>query len=123
VNSGDVFPTVLDLCGASAAAQATLRRSDGVSLTPYLAEPWRTPLREWVFATKFLPNGFGPYTSLGRMIRNARWKLIERQGQSDLFFDMASAQGENQNLASGPLTQAQRAAYGRLANQLQSLVP
>lgn len=123
VNSVDLFPTVLDLCGASAAAQATLRRSDGISLTPYLAEPWRTPLREWVFATKFLPNGYGPYTSLGRMIRNARWKLVERQGQSDLFFDMASAQGENLNLTSGPLTHQQRAAYARLAQQLRALVP
>lgn len=123
VNSVDLFPTVLDLCGASAAAQATLRRGDGRSLMPYLAEPWLPSQRDWVFATRFAPNGFGPYTSLGRMLRNSRWKLIERQGQSDLFFDMASAQGESVNLASGPLTQQQRAAYSRLASQLHALVP
>jgi arylsulfatase A-like enzyme len=123
VNSVDVFPTVMELCGVSAASQSTLRRIDGVSLTPYLAQPWRPPLRDWVFATKFLPNGFGPFTSLGRMIRNARWKLIERQGQSDQFFDMASPQGEYLNLALGSLDTAQRAAYARLAAQLRELVP
>jgi arylsulfatase A-like enzyme len=123
VNSVDLFPTVLDLCGASAGAQATLRRGDGLSLMPYLAEPWLSSQREWVFATRFSPNGFGPYSSLGRMIRNSRWKLIERQGQGDLFFDMASAQGESLNLAGGPLTQQQRAAYARLAQQLHALVP
>lgn len=123
VNSVDVFPTVMELCGVSAASQSTSRRIDGVSLTPYLAQPWRPPLRDWVFATKFLPNGFGPFTSLGRMIRNARWKLIERQGQSDQFFDMASPQGEDLNLALGSLDIAQRAAYARLAAQLRELVP
>ncbi len=123
VNSVDLFPTVLDLCGVSAGAQATLRRGDGLSLMPYLAQPWFSSKREWVFATRFAPNGFGPVTSFGRMIRNSRWKLIERQGQADLFFDMASAQGENLNLAGGPLTQHQRAAHARLAHQLHALVP
>ncbi|MCY3000724.1 MAG: sulfatase-like hydrolase/transferase [Planctomycetota bacterium] len=122
VNSVDLFPTVLDLCGVPPSAQATLRPHDGVSLTPYLAAPWRAPLRSWVFATKFLPNGFGPYTSMGRMMRTSRWKLIRRDGQSDLFFDMASAQGENLNLAGAPMGLTERAAYARLARQLDELV-
>jgi hypothetical protein len=44
-------------------------------------------------------------------------------GQSDQFFDMASPQGEDVNLALGSLDTAQRAAYARLATQLRELVP
>lgn len=120
VNSVDLFPTVLELFGAPTPPRGP--KCDGVSLRPYLEQPWRTPLRQWVFATRFSPNGPGPYTSLGRMLRDSRFKLIERAGQSDLFFDMASPQGESVNVLGQTPTPEQKSAHLRLKHELTELV-
>ena len=98
------------------------RPFDGVDLTPYLAQPWRAPLREWVFSVKFVPNGIGPYAASGYMIRDARWKLIERAGQSGMFFDMASPQGETFNLIGAPMTPAATSAYDFLKLKMKKLL-
>jgi arylsulfatase A-like enzyme len=112
VNAVDLFPTVLDLLETPRAeVAATCRPFDGISLVRYLRQPWASPLREWVLAMRFAPNGFGPYQSYGRMVRSARWKLIERANQIDLFFDMATPQAETLNLAAGPMTLAQARGY------------
>ena len=123
VNSVDLFPTVLELFGAdSTSPLPSSKRIDGISLMPYLDQPLHPALRDWVFASRFTPNGFGPYTSLGYMLRTLRWKLIYRLGQGELFFDMASAQGESHDLLSGPLTAEELAAFGYMKQQLATIV-
>ncbi|MCC7014899.1 MAG: sulfatase-like hydrolase/transferase [Planctomycetes bacterium] len=122
VNSVDVFPTVLELLHTPVSETQPARRElDGVSIVPYLVTPWRAPLRDWVYASRFAPNGFGPYSTYGRMVRSSRWKLIERDTQGDLFFDMASNQGESLNLAAGPMTPQQTTAYGRAKKALREI--
>lgn len=123
VNSVDLFPTVFDVLESPLpVSTATARRIDGISLLPYLQQPWRAPLREWVYASRFSPNGFGPYTSSGRMMRSSRWKLIERDAQLDLFYDMAVPQPETNNLLGGALTLEQSKAYRRLKETIRQLV-
>ena len=123
VNSVDLFPTMLARFNVTVSKGFLDGRPfDGVDLTPYLAQPWRAPLREWVFSTKFVPNGVGPYAASGFMIRDARWKLIERAGQTEQFFDMASPQGEQANLLTAPLTPAQSSAYDFLKSKMKKLI-
>jgi len=121
VNSVDLFPTVLDLFDTPP-SDGTLRTLDGVSMMPYLVQPWCAPQRDWVYCGKFTPNGFGPYVAQGRMLRSARWKLIERDGQVDALYDMASAQGEQVSVYGPAMTQEQQAAYGRCKKWMRGLV-
>jgi arylsulfatase A-like enzyme len=122
VNSVDLFPTVIELLGEKvAAAVGDDRPIDGVSMIPYLRDPAQTDLRSWVFAEKFAPNGPGPYSAVGRMARDQRWKLIQRAGQLELFFDMEGVNLERESLLPGPLTPEQYAAYARLKTVLVAL--
>ena len=50
---------------------------DGRSLWPQLHDP-STPGRETLFAERLSPNGEGPYTFDLRVVRDERYKLIER---------------------------------------------
>jgi arylsulfatase A-like enzyme len=121
VNSVDVYPTMLELFDlpASGAPQPEI---DGHSLVPYLERPLRPSLRDWVFASRFSPNGLGPFAAVGTMIRTQRWKLIYRLGQGDLFFDMANPSPETHDLLVGPLTPEQDQAYRYLRRELSDLL-
>jgi arylsulfatase A-like enzyme len=123
VASVDLFTTVAQLYSIDvAAAIGDQRPIDGIGLVDYLSDPAHPPLRSWVFASKFSPNGFGPYDSQGWMVRDQRWKLIRRTGQPDLFFDMLGLDFEGASLLPGALTAEQQAAYQQLELQLDDLL-
>jgi hypothetical protein len=59
---------------------------------------------------------------MGRMIRDARWKLITREGGPDQFYDMQGLALEGPNLLEGQLNSEQEAAYLALKSQLARLI-
>ena len=77
----DLFATFADLAGAPSQAE------DSVSMVPYL-QGSSAPIREYVYAEYFSPNGPGPYTVHNRAVRRDRYKLIRREGQPDELYDL-----------------------------------
>jgi arylsulfatase A-like enzyme len=124
VQAVDLFPTVVELMGADLAlGLGDSRPIDGVSLAPYLANPTRAPLREYVVVNRFSPNGFDPYESYGAMIRDTRWKLVRRDGQPDALYDMQGLVLEGANLNDGDMTTEEAAQLARLQAALSSAIP
>ncbi len=121
----DLFPTVLELFGVNPqVASAPAQPLDGQSLMQYLERPWTPSQRQYVYAQRFDPNGPPPYQSAGFMIRDTRWKYIERQGSGSLFFDLASGpNAETVNLLdTPPLTLEQSQALARLQRALAEVM-
>jgi arylsulfatase A-like enzyme len=124
VQTVDLFPTIVGLFGADLAQGiGDSRPIDGLDLAPYLANVAAAPLRDFVVVDKFEPNGFGPYTDEGAMVRDARWKLIRRSGQPDAFFDLQGVEREGVDLNGGPLDGEQQKALARLQHWLDSSLP
>ena len=122
VNTVDMFPTVLDLFrDQTEIAMPKNLKLDGVSLMPYLTDPQQAPQRAWVYSDHFIPNGPGPYTLSERMLRDQRWKLIERDGSPDEFYDIGNALIEAQDLLAHQLDAEQLAAYQQLKLQMVAL--
>jgi hypothetical protein len=91
---------------------------DSVSFFPYLSQPDRKPIRQWIYADTFGPDeGFmgGQYA-----IRNDTYKLYVRAGKEE-FFNIATDIAEARNLLSGTLTREQQSAYDSLRRQLTAL--
>jgi arylsulfatase A-like enzyme len=123
VNTVDLFPTVLDLFGDQAdIALPKQLPIDGVSLLPYIVEPFQRPLREYVYADRFSPNGPGPYAFLDRMVRDQRWKLIVSAGAGDELYDVGDDLVEGDNLLEHELDAEQLAAYARLTVVLDDML-
>lgn len=124
VQSVDLFATTLELFGIdTAAANLPGMKLDGQSLMPYLERPWAPSRRSWVYAARFDPNGPPPYNSAGFMVRDARWKFIDRGGQGNLFFDLASgSNAETVNLLDNPLNNEQQQALDRLQTTLADIL-
>ncbi len=121
----DLFPTVLELFGVNPQAASSPHQAlDGQSLMSFLQRPWGPSQRQYVYAQRFDPNGPPPYQSAGFMIRDSRWKLIERQGAGSLFFDLASGpNAESVNLLdSPPLTIQQSQALSRMQRALAEVM-
>ncbi len=124
VQSVDLFPTIVGLFGADLALGVGDGRDiDGIDLGPYLADVTAAPLRPYVVVDKFEPNGFGPYTEQGAMIRDPRWKLIRRSGQPDAFFDLEGRDREGVDLNRGALDGEQQKALARLEYWLDLSLP
>lgn len=117
----DALVSVVDL-HATFAELGRVRSTaeDSVSLVPYFQQPGLA-LRDWVYSELFSPNGGAPpFASHERAIRDARYKLIRRTGQSDQFFDLALDPFELNDLAPSMSTAEQR-RYDTLAAELQAL--
>jgi hypothetical protein len=89
-----------------------------VSFFPYLSQPNRASIRQWVYADTFGPEEGvkgGQYA-----IGNDTHKLVVRAGQEE-FFDVATDRPEARNLLDGVLTPEQQAAYASLKNHVAAL--
>lgn len=115
----DLFATAVEISGAQAAGPP-----DSVSLAPLFRSPEPAPVREWVLAESFWPNGPGPRRRLTRAARDARFKLIRSPppGRSE-FFDLASDPAERRPLRLAALKGERAAAYRRLARLVEELPP
>jgi arylsulfatase A-like enzyme len=107
VSGADLFQTVLDLAGVAAPAD---RIMDSISLVPYLSDA-SLNLRSSVY---------GEIRS-DRAVRDARFKLIRRDG-GDEFYDLLLDPFEQNPLDIGLLESAQQASFDALSPALDDLV-
>lgn len=112
----DVFATVAEIAGLESQAE------DSVSLLPYLEDPTLPSRRSHIFAERFRPNGFGPFSWHRHAVRGQRYKLIsslfDPEGVSDELFDLWYDPYENVNLLDGQLDQREAAALEELRELL-----
>ena len=119
VNSADLFATLLELAGVdSAEAIPEGITVDSVSLVPYLSDPGRESIREWVYADAFsteLGVGSGAYT-----MRNGRYKLLVDEGV-EYFFDLQEDPYEHNDLMASDLSEEEQAQLEALRAQIDAL--
>ena len=85
---------------------------------PYLADPDRESIRQWVYADAFTTDlgvRSGEYT-----MRNDRYKLLVDEG-AEHFFDLQADPYEHDDLLAGELSDEQREQYERLKAQIDAL--
>jgi arylsulfatase A-like enzyme len=118
VNSADMFTTIVEMARLPRSAVPAGSAVDSVSFFPYLSQPDRTPIRQWIYADTFGPaEGVqgGQYA-----IRNETHKLVVRAGQEE-FFDVSKDPSEARNLLGTTLTPEQRRAYTSLRSAVSAL--
>lgn len=119
VNTADLFATLLELAGIdSAEAVPAGITVDSVSLVPYLSDPGRESIRQWVYADSFTTDAgveSGAYT-----MRNQRYKLLVDAGVEH-FFDLQDDPYEHNDLMAGELSEAEQAQLDALRAQLDAL--
>jgi arylsulfatase A-like enzyme len=117
VQTTDLFATIAEIVGVASTAE------DSVSLVPYLADPAlpTTLRRPYAYGETFSPNGFGPYTTQERGIRDDRYKLIWRDGVYEEFFDLDADPFEDDNLLVLGTTPEEDAAFDALALAMERL--
>ncbi len=77
----DVFPTLLELAGATPGPERPLH---GMSLVPWLYDPRAPSTRAVLYSEKFIPNGIDePRDFDWRILRDERYKLVEKVGSRD----------------------------------------
>lgn len=109
VSCVDLFATFAQLAGSTASSE------DSVSMVPYFRNP-RQSIRETVYSETFSPNGsIQPNTDHQRAIRDERYKLIRRSGESDEFFDLWNDPFETADLLPNLTTEEQTAFDGLVA--------
>lgn len=116
----DLFPTVLELCGIDPLGGVPGGPTvDGISVVPYLEDPSHPRLREVLFAEMFFPNG--PFDQVPkeftwRIVRNARYKLIQRETDQlvEEFYDLVTDPLELEDRISAPLGPDAQAALDEL---------
>ncbi len=102
VNTTDLYATILELVGARSDAE------DSISLMPILTGG--TGARTHAYVEQFSqaePRGAG---RLGWAIRDARYKLLQLDGQDPLLFDLQGDPQEQTNLLDGSMPGMQRIA-------------
>ena len=67
----DVFATVAEIAGVDPPADI-----DGVSFWPHVLDPARASTRQFVYTSKFKPNGPGPPAKVDAIVRDADYKLV-----------------------------------------------
>ncbi len=85
INTVDIFGTVLDLAGVDPLAVAPDLVLDSVSPVRYLTHPGHKPLRSWVYAEMWKPNGEVPKHVDYRAARDERYKLIRSGLGPDVY--------------------------------------
>jgi arylsulfatase A-like enzyme len=123
VSAVDVFATVAELGGVDLGS-LVLPTLDSISFAPYFTDPMHPPLREFVFAERFSPNGMPDMpTEWHRSLRNAGYKLIERTSKPlKEFFDLQADPYEQAPLETGALDPVQQANYDALVAELFALL-
>lgn len=118
----DVFATVADIAGVPLAALTNPNGAplviDGKSLMPHVRDPNAKSSRRYLYTERFAGFGPPPYEDDGRMVRDARYKLVRFAEGHEGFFDLANRTDDGPNLLDARLTPAQRAEYDRLSAEL-----
>lgn len=124
VNTTDLFVTVAELAGLDVDALLPPDlEHDSISFAPYLADPTLPSTRKFVYAEKFKPNGYGPYTQWDQVMRNARYKLLRRSVGSHEFFDLQEDPLELDNLLQSGLSMTEARHLRQLLKAMNALAP
>jgi arylsulfatase A-like enzyme len=130
VHVTDLFPTIAELAGVGAERIVNSAgkpvQLDGMSLVPYLQDLDHPPVREIVYVDRFAPNGAGPRSRDERMIRDERYKLIERVDGESLFFDLSDGGPDGRRVgesATAEEREARRVLEDRLAKKVLEISP
>ncbi len=128
VNGTDLFATVLDLSARPTPVPYDPPQ-DSVTIVPYLTDPGRTSLRQWVYTERFLPNGPLPASSR-RAMRDARFKLIQTLDHDDAviaeeLYDLVADPFETADLLAAPggVVGDAAVAHEDLASIMETLDP
>ena len=117
----DIWPTVAEHARVDIDAVPVAGPIDGRSLWPQLHDP-STPGRETLFAERLSPNGEGPYTFDLRVVRDERYKLIERHVIGSpvtvSLHDLSAQLEDGPDLLEGVPTAESEAARDRLLEAL-----
>lgn len=122
----DLFPTLAEIAGVDlgqlSSEDGKPLRIDGLSLLPYLEDPAAESRHEAIYQDLFGPNGAGPYQFERRMVRDARYKLIEfvTDGREE-FYDLEGRSDDGPDRIES-LTAEQRSAYERLRAALDAFL-
>jgi arylsulfatase B len=120
VNAVDLFPTILELAGIDPSrAVPAGRRTDGVSLLPYLEKRPHPAPRSWACSEQFTTRFDNAWQ---RAIRNLRYTLIERHDGSREFYDLQVDPFQATNLLTRTLTSGERASLNSLDQKLDALL-
>ena len=116
VSIADVFATVLELAGIPLPTGVAHDSRSFLGLADGSAP---APIREYVYAEAFEPNGVtGPKSEYRRMLRDLRWKLIRHKTAPDELYYLPDDPWEQNDLLTGPLDPEASAAYERLQRNL-----
>ena len=124
VNTVDLYPTILELAGASpVSALPPGTEVDGVSLLPLLANPAGPGLRTWAYTERF---GLTVSRNWQKAIRDRRYKLIERDAglpwPAREFFDLKADPYELRNLLDRPMTDLELNRLSALDRRMEDLL-
>ena len=123
VNTTDLFGTVAEIAGVDLAQVVPAdTQLDTVSIVPYLRDPSRPSIREWVFTELFTPNGPGPYDILHRAVRNDRYKYVDSSIHGEVLFDLWLDPFELLSKVPGSLSPAEQLELDELKGILTQLV-
>jgi arylsulfatase A-like enzyme len=122
VNTTDLFATCLELCGASPAPPDGVTL-DSLSLAPYLADPGRASLRDFVYAERFSPNHSPRPRLRRRAVRGPRYKLVLNEDAGvERFYDLELDPFEARNLLEAALPAPLETELDGLRARLHGLV-
>lgn len=108
VNTTDIYSTLLEVAGAPIPDD---RPIDGISLVPYLENPDRASIRQWLYADQFKTEQ-GPRGG-GYAVRDERHKLITIRERVELY-DLDSDLGETRNLLADGISASEQEILDRL---------
>lgn len=115
----DVLPTAAALAGVGL---DDAEPRDGISLLPLLAEPDVAWPRSFLYAEKFLPNGFGPPDHLWATVRDSTHKLVlDRTGEVSFHALIPGQVDEGPDLLGTALDDSEQEAYDRLSAEMASI--
>lgn len=120
VHTVDLLPTLAELAGLDLPTVSPDLTLDGVSFLPYLTDPDQPSLRDHVYTERFIENGFGPYTTHARAVRDDQFKLIWDQERGYELYELGLDWWEGPNLLAGePLSEPAAASFDLLRDLLE----
>lgn len=129
VHAVDLFPTLLELSGLSTGAGDNAHGSnnaelnsltlDGLSLVAILGDPTHK-VRDFLYTESFEPNGVGPFTEDGVVMRGERYKLMRLNGRDHLFDLNGGGDDGEDLLTEGRLAQSATVEVSNAYRQLKS---